>query len=54
MGTKTLADGSPAFIDHAKCADPFSHDNGRTLCKKYSPFSFADYDKMKAKIETIQ
>jgi len=51
METKTLADGGPAFIDHTKCADPFSNDNGCTLCIKYCPFSYADYDKLKSKYE---
>ena len=54
METKTLADGGPAFIDHAKCADPFSNDNGCTLCIKYCPFSYADYDKLKAKFKAGQ
>jgi hypothetical protein len=54
METKTLADDGPSFIDHAKCADPFSNDNGCTLCIKYCPFSYADYDKLKAKFEAIQ
>jgi len=30
--TKTHADGGPVFIDHTICADPFSNDNGCTLC----------------------
>jgi Pyruvate/2-oxoacid:ferredoxin oxidoreductase delta subunit len=51
MEPKTLADGGPAFIDHTKCADPFSNDNGCTLCIKYCPFSFADYDKLNVKFE---
>ena len=54
METKTLADGGPAFIDHAKCADPFSNDNGCTLCIKYCPFSYADYDKLKARFEAVR
>ena len=49
--TKTLEDGGPAFIDHVKCANPFSMDNGCTLCIKYCPFSYADYDKLKEKFE---
>jgi NAD-dependent dihydropyrimidine dehydrogenase PreA subunit len=53
METKTLADGGPAFIDHTKCAIPFSNDNGCTLCIKYCPFSYADYDKLKAKFEGV-
>jgi epoxyqueuosine reductase len=45
---KLLSDGGPAFIDHTKCAMPFSNDNGCTLCIKYCPFSYGDYEKMKA------
>ena len=45
--TKTLEDGGPSFIDHTLCADPFSNDNGCTLCIKYCPFSYAEYDKLK-------
>ncbi len=51
--TKTLVDGGPAFIDHTKCADPFSNDNGCTLCIKHCPFSYAEYDKLKAKFEQV-
>ncbi len=51
METKTLADGGPAFINHALCGDPFSNDNGCTLCIKHCPFSYGDYDKLKAKFE---
>jgi ferredoxin len=51
METKTLADGGPAYIDHAVCADPFSNDNGCTLCIKYCPFSYGDYDMLKKKFE---
>ena len=35
-----------------KCADPFSNDNGCTLCIKYCPFSYADYDKLKVKFKS--
>lgn len=49
--TKTHTDGGPVFIDHTKCADPFSNHNGCTLCIKYCPFSFAEYDKLKARFE---
>ena len=49
--TKTLADGGPTFIDHTKCAVPFSNDNGCTLCIKHCPFSYADYDRLKARFE---
>ncbi|MBL6980794.1 MAG: 4Fe-4S binding protein, partial [Anaerolineales bacterium] len=49
--TKTHADGGPIFIDHTLCADPFSNDNGCTLCIKYCPFSYANYDRMKEKFE---
>lgn len=51
METKTLPDGGPEFIDHTKCAVPFSNDNGCTLCIKYCPFSYGDYDKIKTKFE---
>jgi epoxyqueuosine reductase len=51
METKILADGGPAFIDHTKCAMPFSNDNGCTLCIKHCPFSYGDYNKIKAKFE---
>jgi ferredoxin len=54
METKTHPDGGPVFIDHTLCADPFSNENGCTLCIKYCPFSFADYDKVKAKYEIAQ
>lgn len=49
--TKMLADGGPEFIDFTKCAVPFSNDNGCTLCVKHCPFSYGDYDKIKAKFE---
>jgi NAD-dependent dihydropyrimidine dehydrogenase PreA subunit len=45
------ADGGPFFIDHTLCADPFSNDNGCTLCIKHCPFSYGDYEKMKATFE---
>jgi NAD-dependent dihydropyrimidine dehydrogenase PreA subunit len=48
LETKTLADGGPAYIDYALCAGPFSNDNGCTLCIKYCPFSYGDYNKLKA------
>lgn len=51
MQIKTLADGGPAFIDHTRCAMPFSNDNGCTLCIKYCPFSYIDYHKIKARFE---
>ncbi len=51
LQTKTLADGGPAFIDHTRCAMPFSNDNGCTLCIKYCPFSYVDYHKIKARFE---
>jgi len=50
--TKTLADGGPAFIDHTKCAMPFSNDNGCTLCIKHCPFSYADYERLKTRFVT--
>lgn len=49
--TKTHADGGPVFIDHTICADPFSNDNGCTLCIKYCPFSYGDYDRLKERFE---
>ena len=52
METKTHADGGPEYIDHTKCAIPFSNDNGCTLCIKYCPFSFVDYYKLKGKFES--
>jgi epoxyqueuosine reductase len=54
METKTHADGGPVFIDHTKCAMPFSNDNGCTLCIKYCPFSYGDYTKIRAKFEEVQ
>ncbi len=48
LETKVHADGGPRFIDHTLCAGPFSNDNGCTLCIKYCPFSFVDYDHLKA------
>lgn len=50
--TKVLADGGPSFIDHTKCAMPFSNDNGCTLCIKFCPFSNVSYEKLKRKFET--
>lgn len=50
--TRTAADGGPIFIDHTLCADPFSNDNGCTLCIKYCPFSYGDYEELKAKFES--
>jgi Pyruvate/2-oxoacid:ferredoxin oxidoreductase delta subunit len=47
--TKTHHDLGPVFIDHTKCALPFSNDNGCTLCVKYCPFSYVDYEKLKTK-----
>lgn len=49
--TRIHADGGPVFIDHTKCALPFSNDNGCTLCIKYCPFSYADYRHLKARHE---
>ena len=53
METKTHADGGPIFVDHTKCANPFSNDNGCSLCIKHCPFSYADYGKLKAKLEEV-
>lgn len=52
--TQTLADGGPAFIDHTKCAMPFSNEHGCTLCIKFCPFSITDYEQLKAKLETVK
>jgi len=51
--TQTLADGGPAFIDHTKCAMPFSNDNGCTLCIKFCPFSITNYDLLKTNFEAV-
>jgi Fe-S-cluster-containing dehydrogenase component len=53
LETKIHADGGPIFIDHTLCADPFSNVNGCTLCIKHCPFSYADYDNLKAKFEIV-
>lgn len=53
LETQKHADGGPIFIDHTKCADPFSNDNGCTLCIKYCPFSYGDYNKIKEKFEAV-
>ena len=47
----TLADGGPKFVDHTKCAGPFSVNNGCTLCIRYCPFSYADFDHLKERYE---
>ncbi len=52
METKIHANGGLVFIDHTLCADPFSNDNGCTLCIKHCPFSYADYGKLKANFES--
>ena len=54
METQTHPDGGPVFIDHTLCAGPFSNDNGCSLCIKYCPFSYADYEKFRAKFEDIR
>lgn len=54
METKTAGDGGPVFIDHTLCAVPFSNNNGCTLCIKHCPFSYGDYDKLRAKFEATQ
>ncbi len=51
LQTRTHADGGPVFVDHTKCAVPFSNDNGCTLCIKYCPFSYASYDKLRVRHE---
>jgi Pyruvate/2-oxoacid:ferredoxin oxidoreductase delta subunit len=49
--TKILPDGGPAFIDHTKCALPFSNNNGCTLCIKHCPFSVMEYDWLKDRFQ---
>lgn len=50
-----LEDGGPTFIDHKKCAEPFTNDNGCSLCIKYCPFSKSGmYDKLKHHYENHQ
>lgn len=39
-------EGGPVFIDHAKCAVPFSTMDGCTLCIKHCPFMYGHYDSM--------
>lgn len=51
MDTRHHADGGPVFIDHTRCAMPFSNDNGCSLCIKHCPFSYGDHDKIKARFE---
>jgi epoxyqueuosine reductase len=46
-----LDDGTPIFVDHTKCAVPFSNDNGCTLCIKYCPFSYEKYDRLQEQYE---
>ena len=48
---KADASGAPVFIDHTKCAVPFSNDNGCTLCIKFCPFSFGEYELIKEQHE---
>ncbi len=52
--TKTLADGGPSFIDHTKCAMPFSNNNGCTLCIKHCPFAAVSYDRLKEGFDSRQ
>ena len=52
--TRSHEDGGPIFIDHTKCAGPFSNDNGCSLCIKYCPFSYADYETLKNKFMQME
>ncbi len=52
--TQTHHDGGPFYINHVLCADPFSNDNGCTLCIKYCPFSYGDYEQLKEKYQGAQ
>ena len=54
LENKNHPDGGPIFIDHTKCALPFSNDNGCTLCIKYCPFSYGTYDKIKTIYEAAR
>jgi hypothetical protein len=54
MQTKTAADGGPIFIDHTLCADPFSNDNGCTLCIKHCPFSYGKHECIKENFRSAQ
>ncbi len=51
LETQTHPNGDPVFIDHTKCAIPFSNDNGCTLCVKHCPFSYGIYENMKSRFE---
>ncbi|MEM9680175.1 MAG: 4Fe-4S dicluster domain-containing protein [Bacteroidota bacterium] len=44
---KSHENGDPIFIDHKKCAVPFSNENGCTICIKVCPFSYGDYEHIK-------
>ena len=48
---KQKPDGWPVFIDHTKCAKPFSNKYGCSLCIKFCPFSQGDYDLIKQSFE---
>jgi ferredoxin len=39
-------EGGPVFIDHRKCAMPFSTMDGCTLCIKHCPFMHGRYDQL--------
>ncbi|MCK8115921.1 4Fe-4S dicluster domain-containing protein [Anaerosoma tenue] len=39
-------EGGPVFIDHKKCAVPFSTMDGCTLCIKHCPFMYGRYDQL--------
>ncbi|MCO5192550.1 MAG: 4Fe-4S binding protein [Anaerolineae bacterium] len=54
MKTITHDDDGPIFIDYTKCAVPFSNDNGCTLCIKFCPFSYSEYDHLKTQFELKQ
>jgi ferredoxin len=40
--------GGQRFVDHTKCAKPFSEDNGCSLCIRYCPFSYGDLNALRA------
>jgi epoxyqueuosine reductase QueG len=45
--------GLTTVLDNAKCFPYFAKFHGCSLCIKVCPFSYADYDKLKAKHKTL-
>ena len=46
----TCADGSKKCIDYKKCAEPFSQQDGCSVCIKECTFFKGDYSKIKSKV----